>query len=98
MKWNSLIGATLNNKRPMKVVEEDKRAEPQKIYPLKEQICEKVENVDDFQCIITRQMVGMLITIWARSDLYQSIHHLNVSFVGCGIMGCLPNKVSYYIL
>ncbi|WJX67088.1 phosphoinositide 5-phosphatase [Trifolium repens] len=74
MKWNSLIGATLNNKRPM-----------------------KVENVDDFQCIITRQMVGMLITIWARSDLYQSIHHLNVSSVGCGIMGCLPNKGSISI-
>ncbi|WJX71981.1 phosphoinositide 5-phosphatase [Trifolium repens] len=97
MKWNSLIGATLNNKRPMKVVEEDKRAEPQKIYPLKEQICEKVENVDDFQCIISRQMVGMFITIWARSDLYQSIHHLSVSSVGCGIMGCLPNKGSISI-
>lgn len=97
MKWNSLIGATLNNKRPMKVVEEDKKAEPQKIYPLKEQTCEEVENVDDFQCIISRQLVGMFITIWARCDLYQSIKHLNVSSVGCGVMGCLANKGSISI-
>lgn len=94
MKWNSLIGATLNNKKPIKIVEEEKKAEPQKIYPLKEQVCEEFENFDDFQCIISKQMVGLFITIWARCDLYQPIQHLNVSSVGCGIMGCLANKVS----
>ncbi|XP_045815873.1 type IV inositol polyphosphate 5-phosphatase 9-like [Trifolium pratense] len=97
MKWNSLIGETLNNKRPMKVVEENKKAEHQKIYPLKERIYEEVENVDDFQCIISKQMGGMFITIWARCDLYQSIKHLNVSSVGCGVMGCLANKGSISI-
>ena len=97
MKWNSLIQATLNNKRPMKIVEEDKKAEPQKVYPLKEQTCEEIENVDDFQCIISRQLVGMFITIWARCGLYQSIKHLYVSSVGCGVMGCLANKVSFGI-
>ncbi|KAJ1438639.1 Endonuclease/exonuclease/phosphatase superfamily [Sesbania bispinosa] len=93
MKWNSLIGAALNNRRPIKVVEEDKIAEPQKVYPLKEQIC---EDGQEFQCIISRQMVGMFITIWVRCDLYQSIRHLSVSSVGCGIMGCLGNKPSSF--
>ncbi|KAL5079413.1 hypothetical protein RYX36_007834 [Vicia faba] len=97
MKWNSLIGATLNNKKPIKIVEEEIRAEPQKIYPLKEQVGEEFENVDDFQCIISKQMVGMFITIWARCDLYRFIQHLNVSSVGCGIMGCLANKGSISI-
>lgn len=98
MKWNSLIGEALNKRIPIKMVEEDKIAEPQKIYPLKEQICAECEHGQDFQCIISRQMVGMFITIWVRCDLYQSIQHLSVSSVGCGIMGCLGNKVCFDIL
>ncbi|XP_061361796.1 type IV inositol polyphosphate 5-phosphatase 9-like [Gastrolobium bilobum] len=97
MKWNSLIEQALNNRIPIKVVEEDKIAERQKIYPLKEQICAASEHGQDFQCIISRQMVGMFITIWVQCDLYQSIRHLSVSSVGCGIMGCLGNKGSISI-
>ncbi|ESW24630.1 hypothetical protein PHAVU_004G146600 [Phaseolus vulgaris] len=96
-KWNSLIGAALNNRTPTKVVEGDKVAESQKIYPLKEHICAEGEHGRDFQCIISRQMVGMFITIWARCDLYQTIRHLSVSSVGCGIMGYLGNKGSVSI-
>lgn len=98
MNWNSLIGAALNNKTPTKVVKEDKIAEPQKIYPLKEHICEDKEHQQDFQCVISRQMVGMFITIWVRCDLYRAISHLSVSSVGCGIMGCLGNKVCFDII
>lgn len=94
MKWNSLIGAALNNRTPTKVVEENKTAEPQKIYPLKEHIYAEGEHGQDFQCIISRQMVGMFITIWVRCDLYQTIRHLSILSVGCGIMGCLGNKSS----
>ncbi|KAG2385085.1 Type IV inositol polyphosphate 5-phosphatase [Vigna angularis] len=96
-KWNSLIGAALNNRTPTKVVEGDKIAESQKIYPLKEHICAEGEHQQDFQCIISRQMVGMFITIWARCDLYQTIRHLSVSSVGCGIMGYFGNKGSVSI-
>ncbi|KAH1241391.1 Type IV inositol polyphosphate 5-phosphatase 9 [Glycine max] len=97
MKWNSLIGAALNNRTPTKVVEENKTAEPQKIYPLKEHIYAEGEHGQDFQCIISRQMVGMFITIWVRCDLYQTIRHLSILSVGCGIMGCLGNKGSISI-
>lgn len=80
------------------MVEGDKVAESQKIYPLKEHICAEGEHGRDFQCIISRQMVGMFITIWARCDLYQTIRHLSVSSVGCGIMGYLGNKVCFDML
>ncbi|XP_020240427.1 type IV inositol polyphosphate 5-phosphatase 9-like isoform X2 [Cajanus cajan] len=97
-KWNSLIGAALNNRTPTKVVQEDKIVEPQKIYPLREHICTEGEHGREyFQCIISRQMVGMFITIWVRCDLYQAIRHLSVSSVGCGILGCLGNKGSISI-
>ncbi|XP_057446825.1 type IV inositol polyphosphate 5-phosphatase 9-like [Lotus japonicus] len=96
-KWNSLIGAALNNRRPIKGVEEDKIAEPHKIYPLQKQICAEGEHEQDFQCIRSKQMVGVFITIWVQSYLLQSIRHLSVSSVGCGIMGCLGNKGSISI-
>ena len=93
MKWNSLIGAALNKRIPIKLIEGGRTTEPQKIYPLKEQICAEGDHGQDFQCIISKQMVGMFIAVWVRSDLYQSIHQLSVSSVGCGIMGCFGNKV-----
>jgi len=80
------------------MVEGDRIAESQKIYPLKEHNCAEGEHQQDFQCIISRQMVGMFITIWVRCDLYQTIRHLNVSSVGCGIMGYFGNKVCFDML
>ncbi|KAI4352066.1 hypothetical protein L6164_006352 [Bauhinia variegata] len=91
-KWNSLIGAALNKTTPVRVVQEDKTGEPHKIYPLAES-----EHEEEFQCIMSSQMVGVFMTIWVRSDLYQHIRHLSVSNVGCGIMGCLGNKGSISI-
>lgn len=46
-----------------------------------------------FQCIVSKQMVGIFISVWIRSDLRPYIQHPSVSCVGCGIMGCLGNKV-----
>lgn len=48
----------------------------------------------DFRCIISKQMVGILLSVWVRSDLCQYIRQLSVSCVGCGLMGCLGNKGS----
>ncbi|KAF9611988.1 hypothetical protein IFM89_037271 [Coptis chinensis] len=42
--------------------------------------------------IASKQMVGIFVTIWARSELVQHIGHLKISCVGRGIMGCLGNK------
>lgn len=47
----------------------------------------------DFRCIISKQMVGIFLSVWVRSDLCQCIRQLSVSCVGCGLMGCLWNKV-----
>ncbi|XP_010424968.1 PREDICTED: type IV inositol polyphosphate 5-phosphatase 9 isoform X2 [Camelina sativa] len=82
-KWNSLIRETLN-----KGV-----AEPHRDKDVSES---KGTNSisQDFRCIISKQMVGILITVWVRGDLWPYIRHPSVSCVGCGIMGCLGNKGS----
>ncbi|KAL9271037.1 Type IV inositol polyphosphate 5-phosphatase 9-like protein [Drosera capensis] len=46
------------------------------------------------ECILSKQMVGVFITVWVRSNIRQYIRHPSVSCVGCGIMGCLGNKGS----
>ncbi|KAL8157661.1 type IV inositol polyphosphate 5-phosphatase 9-like [Apium graveolens] len=48
----------------------------------------------DFRCLISKQMVGILISVWVRTDLHSSVRSPSVSCVGCGIMGCLGNKGS----
>lgn len=48
---------------------------------------------DDFQCIISKQMVGIFISVWTKGDIRPFIQHPSVSCIGCGIMGCLGNKV-----
>lgn len=46
-----------------------------------------------YRLIASKQMVGIFLSVWARSDLIPHIAHLRVSSVGRGIMGCLGNKV-----
>ncbi|XP_071724182.1 type IV inositol polyphosphate 5-phosphatase 9 [Rutidosis leptorrhynchoides] len=48
----------------------------------------------DFKYIISKQMVGIMISVWVRSHLRPFIRDPSVSCVGCGIMGCLGNKGS----
>lgn len=43
----------------------------------------------------SKQMVGIFLCVWVRTDLYKHISNLKVSCVGRGIMGYLGNKVSY---
>ncbi|XP_074368737.1 type I inositol polyphosphate 5-phosphatase 8-like isoform X1 [Apium graveolens] len=42
----------------------------------------------------SKQMVGLFLCVWVRSDLYSHISNLKVSCVGRGIMGYLGNKGS----
>ncbi|XP_061957325.1 type IV inositol polyphosphate 5-phosphatase 9-like [Populus nigra] len=85
-KWNSLIREALNNSTS-KPVHEDK---------VGDNSLGKSSNIFPhcFDCIISKQMVGIFITIWVRGDLLPYIQHPSVSCVGCGIMGCLGNKGS----
>ncbi|RAL40649.1 hypothetical protein DM860_006719 [Cuscuta australis] len=44
--------------------------------------------------IISKQMVGIFLTIWVRRGLRKHIRNLNVSTVGVGVMGYIGNKGS----
>ncbi|XP_022724979.1 type IV inositol polyphosphate 5-phosphatase 9-like [Durio zibethinus] len=87
MKWNSLIREALNKKTGCR----------DKIQHSNEDGKSSIENsipVQDFQCIISKQMVGILISVWVRSYLRPYIQYPSVSCIGCGILGCLGNKGS----
>lgn len=45
--------------------------------------------------VASKQMVGLFITVWIRSDLWRHAHNVQVSAVGCGLMNYLGNKVSF---
>ncbi|XP_010271141.1 PREDICTED: type IV inositol polyphosphate 5-phosphatase 9 isoform X2 [Nelumbo nucifera] len=95
MKWNSLIRAALNKKiTPSDIYQETKVGELQKVYPVKDGNLKESSVPRTFRCIISKKMVGILISVWVRSDLHRYIRHPSVSCVGCGIMGCLGNKGS----
>jgi len=97
-KWNSMIREALNKST------HDKDLKDEKI----KNCCSKEGNdrnsdnpgqqkreaPQDFQCIISKQMVGIMISVWAKRHLRPFIQHPSVSCVGCGIMGCLGNKVT----
>ncbi|KAG9157369.1 hypothetical protein Leryth_005016 [Lithospermum erythrorhizon] len=42
--------------------------------------------------IVSKQMIGIFLTIWVRRSLRRHIQHLNVSSVGVGAMGFIGNK------
>ena len=44
--------------------------------------------------IVSKQMVGIFLTIWVRRHLRKHIQNLKVSTVGVGVMGYIGNKVS----
>ncbi|GER49726.1 inositol polyphosphate 5-phosphatase 1 [Striga asiatica] len=43
--------------------------------------------------IVSKQMVGIFITIWVRRSLRRHIQNVNVSTVGVGVMGYIGNKI-----
>ncbi|KAI3877945.1 hypothetical protein MKW92_038392 [Papaver armeniacum] len=47
-----------------------------------------------FVKIVSKQMVGVFITIWVRRGLRRHIQNLKVSTVGVGVMGYIGNKGS----
>lgn len=92
-QWNSLVRTTLNKSSSnLEGRKEPKVGERHKVYPAKEGFAR------DFRCIISKQMVGVLVSVWARHELQYYIRHPSVSCVGCGVMGCLGNKVCHVTL
>ena len=43
--------------------------------------------------VASKQMVGIFITVWVRSQLWRHVHNVKVSAVGLGLMHYLGNKV-----
>ncbi|KAJ0110447.1 hypothetical protein Patl1_03326 [Pistacia atlantica] len=49
-------------------------------------------------CLVaSKQMVGIFLTVWVKSDLRDNVHNMKVSCVGRGLMGYLGNKGSISI-
>ncbi|XP_058106182.1 type IV inositol polyphosphate 5-phosphatase 7-like isoform X3 [Magnolia sinica] len=49
-------------------------------------------------CLVaSKQMVGIFLTVWVRSDLRDDVRNMKVSCVGRGLMGYLGNKGSISI-
>ncbi|KAL5721944.1 phosphoinositide 5-phosphatase [Ranunculus cassubicifolius] len=89
MKWNSLVRAALHKKTNTSTENQET-----KLYPIEGGSSTKRGILMDYQCIISKNMVGILICVWVKSELRPFIQHPSVSCVGCGIMGCLGNKGS----
>ncbi|KAJ1959159.1 hypothetical protein IWQ62_004724 [Dispira parvispora] len=77
----------------------DLRAEAYLMYDSqKEQIwCRAVEEglgsrVDQYQKVVSKQLIGMLIVVYAHQDVAHRLHDVAVDSAGCGIMGMIGNK------
>ncbi|URE20077.1 type I inositol-1,4,5-trisphosphate 5-phosphatase [Musa troglodytarum] len=87
-KWNSLIGAALNRSSPFSEDRREAKVGEQRVHPVGE------GTARSFHCILSKQMVGILVSVWVRADIRRCIRHAGVCCVGCGFMGCLGNKGS----
>jgi hypothetical protein len=52
-----------------------------------------IVNSTNYCLIASKQMVGLFLSVWVKTELVQHIGHLRAASVGRGIMGCLGNKV-----
>lgn len=79
MKWNSLIRETLSGNRDCRHGSDYEK---------------KRMHGREYHCIVSKQMVGIFISVWIRSELRPYVSYPSVSCVGCGVMFCLGNKGS----
>ncbi|XP_024018078.1 type I inositol polyphosphate 5-phosphatase 10 isoform X1 [Morus notabilis] len=45
-----------------------------------------------YSLVASKQMVGIFLTIWIRTELVQYVSHMRTCCISRGIMGCLGNK------
>jgi hypothetical protein len=83
VKWNSLIGDALNNWRTRGGAEAMPRCRGEEEAAL-------TQEHETFRCVASKQMVGIFVTVWARSALRRHVGHPAVSCVG--VLGRLGNK------
>lgn len=52
----------------------------------------KISEQKKYCLVASKQMVGIFLTVWVRSELRYHVHNLKVSCIGRGLMGYLGNK------
>ncbi|CAL4938458.1 unnamed protein product [Urochloa decumbens] len=98
MRWIELIRSALN--RPAAAgsaaaaAAGGRQKDQQKVHPLRSGGGggEGALAAREYRCVVSKQMVGILLTVWVRADLQRFVRRASVSCVGCGVMGCLGNK------
>ncbi|KAL8170289.1 hypothetical protein V2J09_022093 [Rumex salicifolius] len=60
-------------------------------------ICYRQRGQSSYCLVASKQMVGVFLTVWVKSDLRDCVRNLKVSCVGRGLMGYLGNKGSISI-
>lgn len=104
-KWLDLIGQTLNNPRNRRI--NCLHDQPGRSYRVAEgsliERCnctghddykvDESQNPMTYTLISSKQMVGLFLSVWVRTDLVPAVGHLRVSSLGRGILGRLGNKV-----
>ncbi|KAJ0988386.1 hypothetical protein J5N97_006742 [Dioscorea zingiberensis] len=50
------------------------------------------QNQMPYSLISSKQMVGIFLSVWVKTELVPHVSHLRASTTGRGIMGCLGNK------
>nr|CAB3482996.1 unnamed protein product [Digitaria exilis] len=77
MKWQLLIGDALNNRRSVQDGNEAKQMH---------------QEHDVFRCAMSKQMVGIFVSVWTRTGLRRHVRHAGASTFGAGVLGRLGNK------
>ncbi|KNA03834.1 hypothetical protein SOVF_205350 [Spinacia oleracea] len=57
-------------------------------------ICYRQPKQSRYCLVVSKQMVGVFLTVWVRKDLREHVRNVKVSCVGRGLMGYLGNKGS----
>jgi phosphatidylinositol-bisphosphatase len=85
VKWDSFIADALNNTR---------RRQGGAVSGCREAAqSQRRQEQDVFRRVTSKQMVGIFVSVWARSALRRHVRHLAVSCVRAGVLGLLGNKV-----
>lgn len=50
---------------------------------------------NQYSRVASKQMVGIFLSVWVRSDLRRYVNNVKVCVVGCGILNFLRNKVHF---
>ncbi|CAN6320767.1 unnamed protein product [Urochloa humidicola] len=96
MRWIELIRAALNRSAAAgsgSGAAAARQKDQQKVHPVRDGGGGGEDGLArEYRCVVSKQMVGILLTVWVRADLRRFVRRASVSCVGCGVMGCLGNK------